>query len=295
MQTRIEGVSDWSPESPDPGLAFPRVSETLRFHSDTRAFCVTRIPARKDNYIFLLHREGAAEAWVVDPADAAPVCAELETQGLVLAGILNTHHHGDHVGGNEALLARFPKAQVICHGADAQRIPGNPKQQVQEGDGFELLGAHVQVLSLPGHTRAHIAYVIADEGTPGSLHVFLGDVLFGGGCGYLFEGTHEQMLDSLRKVRALPSDTLVWTAHEYTAENYGVDVLLEPENRALRNYFEEIMARRRRGEATVPLRLGDERRVNPFLRWDDPLLRKNLGSTSDLDTFRATREFRNRF
>jgi len=146
------------------------------------------IPVLHDNYVFVLQREG--EAVVVDPAVAEPVIAALEQQGLELVAILHTHHHSDHIGGTPGLLARWPGAAVLASQEDRARIPLQT-QGVADGDRFALLGEPVEVLAVPGHTRAHIAYHL-----PASGHLFCGDTLFAGGCGRLFEGSAAQMRDS---------------------------------------------------------------------------------------------------
>ena len=175
------------------------------------ALKVCLIPVLSDNYVFVI--EHGQQAAVVDPAVAEPVIAALEAKGLELTAILHTHHHSDHIGGTPGLLKRWPQARVIASAADRLRIPLQT-EGVQGGDHVPLLGEEVQVLDVPGHTRAHIAFVLPESG-----HLFCGDTLFAGGCGRLFEGSAQQMHGSLQALAALPAETRVWCAHEYTASN----------------------------------------------------------------------------
>ena len=221
------------------------------------------IPAFADNYIWLLRHDGNAA--VVDPGDAAPVLACLEQNGLNLTAILNTHHHNDHVGGNRALLAH---CSVPVFGPAGERIPGLT-HALREGDAIDVPGTGVSlsVLDVPGHTAGHIAYVGQNEGVPVA---FVGDTLFACGCGRLFEGTAEQMWTSLGKLAALPDETRVYCAHEYTLANLRFAAAVEPDSDAVRERTSRESARRARGEPTVPARLADERLTNPFLRAADP-------------------------
>jgi hydroxyacylglutathione hydrolase len=224
------------------------------------------IPAFADNYIWLL-REGGKAA-VVDPGDAAPVIAYLDRERLELTAILNTHHHGDHVGGNRALLARWP---VPVFGPAHETIPGITDPLV-ESDTITLPGIELalSVLEVPGHTAGHIACVGRLDAAPA---VFCGDTLFTGGCGRLFEGTPAQMLDSLAKLSALPSDTRVFCGHEYTLANLRFAQVIEPANVALQQRQLRDQAKRNRGEPTVPSTIAEERATNPFLRVDEPTVR----------------------
>jgi hydroxyacylglutathione hydrolase len=224
------------------------------------------IPAFADNYIWLL-REGGKAA-VVDPGDAAPVIAYLERERLELCAILNTHHHGDHVGGNRALLARW---SVPVFGPAHESIPGVTRSLV-EGDSILLPGVELvlSVLDVPGHTAGHIACVGRLDASPA---VFCGDTLFTAGCGRLFEGTPAQMLDSLAKLAALPGDTRVFCGHEYTLSNLRFARAVEPSNAALQQRQVRDQAMRDRGEPTVPSTIAEERATNPFLRVDEPAVR----------------------
>jgi len=228
------------------------------------------IPILTDNVVMVL-RNGT-EAVVVDPGVAEPVATWLQEHRLKLVAVLQTHHHRDHIGGTPALLRRWPRAEVIASAADRERIPLQT-HPVAEGDVIELLGRRVEVLELPGHTRSHLAFLLPPvPGGQGEL--FCGDVLFGGGCGRLREGTPEQMHHALQRLAALPAATRVWCAHEYTLANLrwavtAVDV--EPASRAaIAARLAEVEARRRLGAFTIPSTIGLERATNLFLMVSGP-------------------------
>ena len=254
------------------------------------------IPAFSDNYIWLL-REGRHAA-VVDPGDAAPVQAYLDREQLTLTAIINTHHHGDHVGGNAALLARYA---VPVFGPARESIPGRTRA-LAEGDAIIVpgIGLELSVLDVPGHTAGHIAYV-ANDGGDGVPVAFVGDTLFACGCGRLFEGTPAQMADSLGKLAALPGDTRAYCAHEYTLANLRFALAVEPGNAALRARAARDQAQRDRGLPTVPSSIADERATNPFLRAGEPAVfaaaeaRAGRTLATAVDAFAALREWKNTF
>ncbi|MBT9317060.1 hydroxyacylglutathione hydrolase [Leptothoe spongobia] len=229
---------------------------------------IHRLNAWSDNYIFLL--QDGPRAAVVDPTEAQPVLKKLEELGAKLTVIFNTHHHGDHVGGNQQLLKIFPNATVYASEADRDRIPGQ-KVFLNDGDVILFGGRTAQIFFVPGHTRGHIAYYFAPiDQEPGEL--FCGDTLFAGGCGRLFEGTPAQMVESLSKLRQLPDNTRVWCAHEYTLNNLKFAVTVDGQNPELQNRYQQVQLARQRQQATVPSLLGVEKKTNPFLRWDQPAL-----------------------
>ena len=220
---------------------------------------VHAVPAFQDNYLWVIAQ--GRRAAVVDPGDAAPVQRFLEGHGLELAAILATHHHGDHVGGVRALVERW---RCPVFGPAHDGVEGLDRK-LGEGDRIEVpgVGLAFDVLDVPGHTAGHIAYV-------GQGAVFCGDTLFACGCGRLFEGTPAQMVGSLRKLAALPRETRVYCAHEYTMSNIRFAEAVEPGNAALAARKARDAARRGRGEPTVPSTIGEELETNPFLRWDEP-------------------------
>jgi len=232
---------------------------------------VSLIPVLRDNYVFAVHGPGPGPAVVVDPAVAAPVIAWLEQRGLELVAILHTHHHSDHIGGTPELLRRWPAAEVIASGADLERIPLQTRS-VAGGDGFTLIGRPVEVLAVPGHTRHHIAYYLPLMGQTrdGGGDLFCGDTLFAGGCGRLFEGTPEQMHAALRQFAALPEDTRVWCAHEYTATNLAWAASVAPQDQAIGERLAAVRQLRAAGEPTIPSRIGLEKATNLFVRAADP-------------------------
>ena len=267
------------------------------FNSRMSKLAVTAVPAFDDNYLWLVHAPAdPRQVLVVDPGDAAAVEAALRAQGLVLAGILVTHHHGDHVGGVQALVAG---AALPVFGPGYEDIEGIT-HPVQGGARVELpaLGLSFAVLDVPGHTRGHIAYA-------GHGAVFCGDTLFSGGCGRLFEGTPAQMYASLGALAALPPETQVYCAHEYTASNLRFALAVEPDNAALVAYTAEVAALRAAGQATVPTTVARERAINPFLRTTEPAVRAAAAgfaveaglnaANDDIATLAALREWKNRF
>lgn len=255
---------------------------------------VIRLSALSDNYIFLLHEPKQNIAAVVDPAEAEPVLKRLQELGSELVAIFNTHHHSDHVGGNRQLMQRFGQVKVYGGEKDRGRIPG---QQVflQEGDRVQFADRSGEVLFVPGHTRAHIAYYFAPEKADDTGDLFCGDTLFAGGCGRLFEGSPAQMVESLTKVRSLPDNTRVWCAHEYTLKNLQFALTVDGSNTDLQSRFAEVKVARSRSEATVPSMLGLEKRTNPFLRWNQPTLQSAVNSHDSVQTFARLREMKDRF
>ena len=230
---------------------------------------IHRIPVLNDNYVWLAHEPESGATAVVDPAVAKPVLQAAEDRGWRITHILNTHHHGDHVGGNLEIQAATG-CVIAGPKADAARIPGIDVQMA-DGDLFSLGKAQARVFDVPGHTRGHIAWWFEAENT-----LFCGDTLFALGCGRLFEGTPAQMWHSLLKLRALPDETQVCCAHEYTQANARFALSIDPDNQELQAYATEIDTKRANSEATVPTPLGREKRTNPFLRADDPALAAQL-------------------
>ena len=223
------------------------------------------VAAFADNYIWMLH--DGSNAIVVDPGDATPVIEALAEHGLRLVGILVTHHHGDHVGG---LAGLRPHLHGPIYGPAREVIP-RPYESCVAGDTVELLGLKFKVIDVPGHTSGHIAYFADHTDMKGEAPLlFCGDTLFSGGCGRLFEGTPAQMHASLQALAALPGDSRVCCAHEYTLSNLRFARTIEPANEALRDYQAWCQAQRDLSLPTLPSSLGLELQINPFLRCSEP-------------------------
>lgn len=231
---------------------------------------VVRIPVLQDNYIWLLHCPETGTTGVVDAALPEPVLAALAERSWTLDWILNTHHHWDHIGANLA-LKEATGCRVVGAAVDAARIPGID-EQVQDGDTWSLGAQRATVLFVPGHTLGHIAYHFADAGL-----LFCGDTLFVGGCGRLFEGSPQQMWASLERIRALPGDTQICCAHEYTVSNLRFARTIEPDNAELVAWAAEVDELRAADQATVPGRLSREWATNPYLRCHLPSVQAGVG------------------
>ena len=258
---------------------------------------VLTVPAFKDNYLWLIH--DGVHAAVVDPGDAAPILAALQAHGLTLTAILLTHHHADHIGGVARLL-EHSNVPVFGPRHDGIAVVTHP---LGEGDRVQVPGLALElaVLDVPGHTNGHIAYVREDAG---AHWLFCGDTLFGAGCGRLFEGTPAQMAASLAKLAALPDDTLVYCAHEYTLSNLRFAEALEPGNRALQMRVANDSELRGTHLPTIPSTIAIEKATNPFLRTGEAAIVGSLtaagrlapGAGADAVTvFAALREWKNTF
>jgi hydroxyacylglutathione hydrolase len=255
---------------------------------------IVPIPALRDNYIWALH--DGQHAAVVDPGEAAPVISWLKARGLGLTAILCTHHHGDHTGGIAELREVY---NVPVYAPRAESIPGATRE-IGTGDTVHLpeLGISLSVLDIRGHTRGHVAYLL-----PGNAGVFCGDTLFGCGCGRIFEGSAEQLHRALQRLAALPDDTLVYCAHEYTEANIRFALACEPDNARLQQRAAEARALRAAGLPTLPSTIGLEKATNPFLRCTEPAIIRaarqsadgELADSSELGVFTALRTWKNHY
>jgi hydroxyacylglutathione hydrolase len=220
---------------------------------------IVRIPALSDNYVWLVHDAASGETMVVDPAVADPVLAEAEARGWTITQIWNTHWHPDHTGGNAAIKAATG-CSVTGPAAEAARIP-TLDVKVGEGDRVRLGAIEAEVMEVPAHTAGHIAFHL-----PSEQLAFVGDTLFAMGCGRLFEGSAEQMFANMKRLEALPPETAVYCAHEYTLSNGRFALSIDPANAELASRMIAVEAARERGEPTVPTTIALERATNPFMR-----------------------------
>jgi hydroxyacylglutathione hydrolase len=220
---------------------------------------IVRIPALSDNYVWLVHDPASGETVVIDPAEADPVLVEADKRGWHIGQIWNTHWHPDHTGGNAAIKAAMG-AKVSGPATEAERIP-TLDVALGEGDTVRL-GHHVAtVMETPGHTAGHIVLHLPEDAV-----IFTGDTLFAMGCGRLFEGNADQMFANMQRLAALPPETMVYCAHEYTQANGRYARVAEPDNAAVSERMTRVDAARASGKATVPTTIGEERATNPFLR-----------------------------
>jgi hydroxyacylglutathione hydrolase len=239
---------------------------------------IVRIAALSDNYIWLVHEPASGETMVVDPAEAAPVLAEADARGWRITQIWNTHWHPDHTGGN-AEIKGATGCVITGPDAEAARIP-TLDRTVRERDRVRLGRVEAEVIEVPAHTAGHIAYHLASERV-----AFVGDTLFAMGCGRLFEGSAEQMFANMQRLAALPDDTQIYCAHEYTLSNGRYALAAEPDNEAIAARMIEVEAARARGDATVPTTIALERATNPFMRARDAVQLAERRAAKD--TFRG--------
>lgn len=234
------------------------------------------LPMLQDNYVPLLHEKAVKHYAVIDPAAPDEILRQIAQTNGQLTHIFLTHHHHDHIGGVAALV-EATGAKVVGHAADAHRLP-SLDIAVQEGDELQWQGVSLKVMFLPGHTSGHIAYY-----APQLNSLFCGDVLFLMGCGRLFEGTPQQMFDSLARIKNLPEHTRIYCAHEYTQKNGEFALSVDAQNSALQQRMQQVRDIRAKGEPTVPGVLEEELATNPFLR------------APDVEAFAKLRKARNHF
>jgi hydroxyacylglutathione hydrolase len=253
------------------------------------------VPQLMDNYAYLVVDETSGKAAIVDCAEADAVLQTVDEEGVDLVAIWPTHHHFDHVGGNEDLLRRKPGLEVIGYEGQGSRIPGCTRE-VADGETVRLGGLEARILFIPAHTTGHVAYFLEKEKA-----VFTGDTLFAGGCGRLFEGDAAMMLQSLSKLVALPDDTRVYFGHEYTENNLRFAATLEPDNVELQTKREWVAEQRHKQAGTTPTTMASEKATNPFLRWRSAELRQTLRrqfpdlEMTDVAVFAKTRALKDQF
>jgi hydroxyacylglutathione hydrolase len=234
------------------------------------------VPCLKDNYAYLVVCGQTGLAAVVDPSEAAPVLAAAEREKVTLKAIWNTHHHHDHVGGNQEVSEALPGIEVVAHSSDRGRVPSQTRF-VEEGDQVAVGDLRATIIHNPGHTRGAISYRVSGE--PDAL--FTGDTMFGAGCGRLFEGSPADMFTSLGKLTSVAPATRVYCGHEYTASNLAFAAAAEPDNAAVAERRRLVESARARGEPTVPFTVADELATNPFVR---------AGSVARLGELRAWKD-----
>jgi hydroxyacylglutathione hydrolase len=253
---------------------------------------IHQIPMLRDNYAYLLVCEKSKAAAIIDPSEPDPALNRIAQEGVTLEAILNTHHHRDHTGGNEGILAKH-QVEVYGHQSDDARIHGLTRG-VDEGAEIKIGELKGRVLFIPGHTTGHVAYHFDNN-------LFCGDTLFTAGCGRLFEGTPEQMHASLKKLMTLPDNTKVYCGHEYTESNLRFAMSVEPKNPKLASRFERVQGLRSRGASTVPSTLEEEKQTNPFLRWDSKEIHNSLRAADPrvrldpVSVFAAVRKMKDAF
>ena len=249
------------------------------------------IPCLIDNYSYLIVNEGRAA--VVDPSEAWPVMQELDKQGLKLEAVLCTHHHHDHIGGVDDLLEEYGGLSVFGFHQDKKRIP-SLTHPVQDSDHITVCGLAAEVMHTPGHTSTHVIYKVGDC-------LFVGDTLFGAGCGRLFEGTPAQMLHSLDKIAACPPGSRIFFGHEYTQLNLRFSAEVDPTNQAVAERAAGVAELRRQNQPSTPSTLAEELATNPFLRPEDAAIIDKLkadgaiATTDRVEVFAALRQLRNHF
>ena len=241
-----------------------------------------------DNYGFLLHDPASGETACIDTPDADAYLREAEGRGWKITQIWNTHWHPDHAGGNAAIKAAT--GCTITGPAEVEKLGTAPDRVVSHGYTVSIGAFTAAVIDVSGHTNGHIAYHLPEAGI-----AFVGDAVFALGCGRMFEGTAPQFWNSLSRIKALPPETTLYCAHEYTASNARFALHADPDNAALQDYAAEIAAKRARGEWTVPTRLDRELATNPFLRADDAALAARWGGGDGPATFAALRAAKDNF
>jgi len=249
---------------------------------------VHQFPCLSDNYGFLLHDPDSGETACIDTPDAEEYLRQAEAKGWRITQIWNTHWHPDHAGGNEAIKAATG-CMVIAPMVDAPKIAAVDRT-VAHGDAVSLGAWSADVIDVGGHTMGHIAYHLPEAGI-----AFVGDSLFALGCGRMFEGTPGQFWSSLSRLKALPPETTLYCAHEYTQSNARFALHADPDNLALQLYADEVEARRSRGEPTVPMQLVRELATNPFLRADDEGMQGRWGGENAIETFARLRAAKDSF
>ena len=248
------------------------------------------IPCLNDNYSYLIHDENSNTVAIIDPSEFAVCDKIIDKNYKKLDFILNTHHHYDHVGGNEELKKKY-NSKVLGFENDKNRIPGIDKV-LKDNQDFKIGTLNFTTIFIPGHTKGHIAFYFRKEKI-----VFTGDTLFSLGCGRLFEGTYEQMFQSLNKLKILPGDTKIYCGHEYTYKNLEFCLKFNPNNKFLKKKKKDIESSLKDKKPTIPSTISEEIKTNIFLRFNDPDVKKaiNLENSSDIEIFTKLRDLKDSF
>ena len=251
---------------------------------------IDQFTCRADNFGVLIHDDQSGETALIDAPEESSILEAVARTGWKPTVILTTHHHIDHVEANLSLKQKF-NLKIIGPKAEADKIPGID-EQVKEGDVIKFGGEDIRVIETPGHTAGHISFYLPVSGV-----AFTADTLFALGCGRLFEAPPPVMYNSLKKLAALPRETVVYCGHEYTLSNAKFALTIDPENPKLKERAKEIEKLRGEGKATLPTTIGEELDTNPFLRWADPAIRKHLGmeSAKDAEVFAEIRKRKDNF
>ena len=251
---------------------------------------IDQFTCRADNFGVLMHDSATGETALIDAPEEATILAAIERTGWKPTLILTTHHHADHVEANLSLKQKF-NLKIIGPGAEADKIPGID-EKVKEGDVLKFGGEDIRVIETPGHTAGHVSYHL-----PKSKIAFTADTLFALGCGRLFEAPPPVMYQSLKKLAALPPETVVYCGHEYTLSNAKFALTVDPDNEKLKARAARIEKLRAEDKATLPTTIGEELETNPFLRWDDPSIRRHLGmeKATDAEVFAEIRKRKDNF
>ena len=248
------------------------------------------IKCLSDNYSYLIKDKKTNLVGVVDPSEFNPVDIEISKTYKKLDFILNTHHHNDHVGGNMDLKKKY-NSKIICSSYDEKKIPGVDIKK-SDGDQFSLGETNFKIIHIPGHTLGHIALYSEKANV-----IFTGDTLFSLGCGRIFEGTFEQMFESLEKIKNLPKNTMLYCGHEYTEKNGQFCISIDKENVRLRNRINDVKNKAQKKLPTLPISLGEEIETNIFLRCDNKKIKNNLkmDNNSKLEVFTKLRNLKDKF
>ncbi|UDG80644.1 Hydroxyacylglutathione hydrolase [Candidatus Hartigia pinicola] len=247
-----------------------------------------RIPVLNDNYIWLISNN-YRQCVIIDPTESELILKIIIQKKFIPKAILLTHHHNDHTGGVMGILSVFRNLPIF--GPEETRTKG-ATQIVEDGDGVKIENFYFDIIGLPGHTLGHVGFYR-------SPYLFCGDTLFSGGCGRIFEGTPEQMYYSIQKISALPDNTLICCAHEYTQSNLNFAHYIWPENITICQYLNEVSIKRSKNQPTVPSTLKIERKINLFLQCNNRILKKKLKinslNTSPKTVFIMLRQFKNQY